>query len=355
MPALTIPTFQFENGTLLRDVSVRYDSWGVLSDDGDNAVLVCHTLTGNTDVSEWWAPMLGPGKALDPERDFVICASVIASPYGDLSPLTKDPESGRRFGSRFPEATVRDTVRLHKALLDELGVKHVRLAIGSSLGAMQVLEWAFYGEFVEALVPIAVGGRSSAWNIGWSESQRHCIYADAKWKGGDYDLDDPPVDGLAAARMVAMLSYRSAFSYGKRFGRTRTDRDDPEFEMESYLRYQGRKLVDRFDASCYVAMTKQMNRHDVSAGRGDYEDVVRSIRQPTLLVGITSDILYPLSEQKELASYLPNARLEVIESPDGHDAFLIELEDLNRRVLKWRSELSHRDAKTEERVRWDAA
>ncbi|HLE57257.1 MAG TPA: homoserine O-acetyltransferase [Rhodothermia bacterium] len=355
MPALTVPRFKFEDGTVLENVSVRYDTWGELNSRRDNAVVVGHTLTGNTDVSEWWGPMLGPGRALDPEQHFIVCAAVIGSPYGDLSPLTEDPASGKRYGSRFPDVTVRDTVRLHRILLDRLGVGRVALAIGSSLGAMQVLEWAFYGDFVCGLVPIAVGGRHSAWSIGWSESQRHCIYADPKWMGGDYDLADPPASGLAAARMVAMLSYRSAHSYQERFGRNTTRSDDSVFEMESYLRYQGKKLVDRFDASCYVSMTKQMNRHDISRGRGEYEDVLREIKQPALVVGITSDILYPLAEQRELVEYLPNAVLEIIDSPHGHDSFLIELEELNRRVLQWRKQVLPEEYCNREALRWDAA
>lgn len=355
MPTLIVPRFEFEDGTVLEEVAVRYDSWGTLNEQGDNAVVVCHTLTGNTDVSEWWKPMLGPGRSLDPEEYFIICAAIIGSPYGDLSPLTVDRETGTRFGSRFPDVTVRDTVRLHRLLLEKLGVNRVVFAIGSSLGAMQVLEWSFYGEYVAGLVPIAVGGRHSAWSIGWSESQRHCIYADPKWKGGDYDLDDPPDAGLAAARMVAMLSYRSAHSYQERFGRKTADSDESMFEMESYLRYQGKKLVERFDAGCYVSLTKQMNRHDVSRGRGEYAKVLRSITQPALVVGITSDILYPLAEQRELAMHLPNAELEIVDSPHGHDAFLIELETLNQRVLKWRIDVLERHYDNTEAIKCDAA
>lgn len=355
MPSLVIPEFAFEDGSVLKELSIRYDTWGRLNAGGDNAVVVCHTLTGNTDVADWWAPMLGTGRALDPDRHFIICAAIIGSPYGDLSPLTIDPATGERYGSRFPDVTVRDTVNLHRILLDALGVTEVAFAIGSSLGAMQVLEWAFYGDYVRGLVPIAVGGRHSAWSIAWSESQRQCIYADPKWCGGDYDRDDPPAAGLAAARMVAMISYRSAFSYQQRFGRRTTEEDDSVFEVESYLRYQGLKLVGRFDAGCYVSLTKQMNRHDVSRGRGDYPSVLAEIRQPALVVGITSDILYPLSEQRELVQHLPNAVLNVLDSPHGHDAFLIELEELNRRVLRWRENVLETGYRNEEALKWDAA
>jgi homoserine O-acetyltransferase len=207
---------------------------------------------------------------------------------------------------------------------------------------MHVLEWAFEttddgAPFVQALVPIAVGGRHTAWQIGWSEAQRQAITTDPKWRGGEYPLDDPPTDGLASARMMAMVSYRSQPSFDGRFGRdVMADQDGAPYAVESYLRYQGEKLVDRFDPGCYVALTQQMDTHDVARGRGAYEAVLESIEQPALVVGIDSDVLYPLSEQRELAAHLPRATLEVLSAPHGHDAFLIELDALNETIAAWR-------------------
>ncbi|MFO8098057.1 MAG: homoserine O-acetyltransferase [Salinibacter sp.] len=341
---LTLPEFTLENGTTLQDVPVAYQTWGTLNAAGTNAVLVCHALTGDTDVTDWWDGLLGPGRALDPTEDFVVCLNVPGSPYGSVSPVTKHPGTGALYGPDFPDFTIRDTVRLHRRALEQLGVRRVACAIGGSMGGMQVLEWAFEttdrgAPFVQSLVPIAVGGRHTAWQIGWGEAQRQAITTDPKWRGGDYPPDDPPERGLATARMMAMVSYRSQPSFETRFGReVMSDKDDTPYAVESYLHHQGDKLLDRFDANCYVALTRQMDTHDVARGRGDYETVLSSIEQPALVVGIDSDVLYPLSEQEELVEHLPHATLEVMSSPHGHDAFLIELDVLSGQIAGWRTQ-----------------
>jgi len=341
---LTLPRFTLENGPTLQNVPVAYQTWGTLNAAGDNAVLVCHALTGDTDVADWWGGLLGPGRALDPTEDFVVCLNVPGSPYGSVSPMTWDPETGEQYGASFPAFTTRDTVRLHRRALKQLGVRRVACALGGSMGGMHVLEWAFEttedgAPFVRSLVPVAVGGRHTAWQIGWSEAQRQAIYSDPKWREGQYPPDDPPNSGLATARMMAMVSYRSQPSFDERFGRkSMSEKEGEPYAVESYLRHQGRKLVDRFDARCYVALTKQMDTHYVARGRGDYKAVLRAIAQPSLVVGIDSDVLYPLSEQEELVEHLPRATLEVLSSPHGHDAFLIELDALNDLVRAWRAE-----------------
>ncbi len=334
---LRVPEFRFEDGTRLRDVPIAYRSWGELNAAGDNAVLVCHALTGDTAVDEWWPGLLGAERALDTDRYFVICANVIGSPYGTVSPLSMNPESGERYGPDFPVPTLRDTVALHKLLLEALGVRQVAFAIGGSLGGMQVLEWAFYGDFVRALVPIGVGGRHSAWCIAWSEAQREAIRHDPAWSQGRYPESGGPASGLAIARMIAMISYRSFESFGQRFGRTLNVAGHPAFyAMESYLRYQGEKLVGRFDANCYIRLTQLMDTHDVARGRGEYHAVLGSIQQPALVIGIDSDLLYPLSEQRELAEHLPRAELAILEAAHGHDSFLIEVDAINDMVREWR-------------------
>jgi len=339
---LRIQTFTLESGDTLREVPVAYQTWGTLNDAADNAVLVCHALTGDTAVDEWWGGLLGPGRALDPTEDFVVCLNVPGSPYGSVSPVTTDSDTGKHYGPNFPDCTIRDTVRLHRRALEQLGVRRVACALGGSMGGMHVLEWAFEttedgAPFVRSLVPVAVGGRHTAWQIGWSEAQRQAIYADPKWREGEYPPDDPPNSGLATARMMAMVSYRSQPSFEGRFGReVMAEQDGAPYAVESYLRHQGQKLVDRFDANSYVALTRQMDTHDVARGRGDYEAVLRSIEQPTLVVGIDSDVLYPLSEQEELVEHLPRATLEVLEAPHGHDSFLIEVDALNDFVAPWR-------------------
>lgn len=341
---LTLPQFTFEDGTTLRNVPVAYQTWGTLNAAADNAVLACHALTGDTDVADWWEGLLGTDRALDPTQDFVVCLNAPGSPYGSVSPITTNPKTGTHYGADFPSVTTRDTVRLHRRALEKMGVRQAACAIGGSMGGMHVLEWAFEttddGQpFVRSLAPIAVGGRHTAWQIGWSESQRQAIFTDPKWKEGRYSLDDPPRRGLATARMMAMVSYRSQSSFDGRFGRNvMDDPDGTPFSVESYLRYQGDKLVDRFDANSYVRLTEQMDTHDVARDRGDYETVLSSIQQPTLVVGIDSDVLYPLAEQRELVEHLPRATLEILSAPHGHDSFLIEVDELSAMVNTWRAE-----------------
>lgn len=341
---LTLSSFTTEGGTTLHDVPVAYETWGTLNEAGDNAVVVCHALTGNTAVDAWWDDLLGPDRALDPRDDFVVCLNVPGSPYGSVSPVTTDPSTETPYGWSFPAFTIRDTVALHRQALERLGVRRVLCAIGGSMGGMQVLEWAFEscntGEpFVQSLIPVAVGGRHTAWQIGWSEAQRQAIYADPRWQDGKYEPGEGPTEGLATARMMAMVSYRSHRSFDERFGRESTRQaDSAPYAVESYLRHHGEKLVSRFDANCYVHLTRQMDTHDVARGRGTYEDVLGSIAQPSLVVGIDSDVLYPLSEQCELAEYLPTATLDVLRAPHGHDSFLIEVASLNQTVSTWRRE-----------------
>jgi homoserine O-acetyltransferase/O-succinyltransferase len=335
----TIPRFTLESGAKLTDVPVAYRTWGRLAAEGDNVIVVCHALTGNADVDDWWSGLLGAGRALDTDRYFVLCANVLGSPYGTASPLTENPATGRPYGADFPVPTVRDTVALHRQLLERLGVRQIAFAIGGSMGGMQALEWAFHGDFVRAIVPIGVGGRHSAWCIAWSEAQRQAIYADPAWHGGRYAPGQGPAAGLATARMMAMISYRSFASFERRFGRSVAEAggaEDARFAVETYLEHQGTKLVERFDANCYVRLTQKMDTHDVSRGRGDYHDVLGHIDQPALVIGIDTDVLYPLAEQRELAQRLRNAQLAVLEAPHGHDSFLIELDAVNEVVALWR-------------------
>ncbi|WP_242339288.1 MULTISPECIES: homoserine O-acetyltransferase [Anaeromyxobacter] len=328
---------ELELGGRLERVQVAYRTWGALAADGGNGVVVCHALTGSADADQWWARMFGPGRALDPERDFIVCANILGSCYGTTGPTSIDPATGRPYLGAFPAVTVRDMVRVQRALVDALGVRRVRMAIGGSLGGMQVLEWALlYPELVESVVFIASTARHSAWCIGLSEAQRQAIYADPRWRDGAYDPADPPAAGLAAARMMAMLSYRSQPSFEQRFARRPQTED--LFAIESYLRYQGRLLVDRFDPATYVTLTRAMDTHDVSRARGDFDDVLRSLRQPTLVVSIDSDVLYWPWEQREVASLLPNARLAMLDSPHGHDAFLIDVDRLSEMVAEFRGE-----------------
>ncbi|KAI1481494.1 homoserine O-acetyltransferase [Daldinia eschscholtzii] len=409
-----IPEFTLESGVTLHNVPLAYTTRGKLSPNADNAMVICHALTGSADVSDWWGPLLGgPGRAFDISRFFVICMNSLGSPYGTASPVTaKDGNpSNERYGPEFPLTTIRDDVNLHKLLLDDLGVRQVAVVIGGSMGGMLVLEWAYFGkDYVRSIVPIATSSRHSAWGISWGEAQRQSIYADPKYDDGYYSFSDPPSTGLGAARMSALLTYRSRNSFEARFGRNipdparrqtirgkprpstpseahfhihndghktnRLSRNnshtseaaasvhndtngqslDPQFSgpktdisaggdalptttyfsAQSYLRYQGEKFVKRFDSNCYIAITRKLDTHDVSRYRASsIAEALALIEQPTLVLGIESDGLFTFAEQQELAEHIKNARLEKIDSQEGHDAFLLQFEQVNKYILEF--------------------
>jgi homoserine O-acetyltransferase len=327
--------FRLESGQRLDEVTVAYRSWGNLANAAQRAVLICHALTGSADVESWWPGLIGPGGAFDPERDYIVCSNILGGCYGTTGPVSRRPGSNRRYRADFPRISVRDMVHLQRRLLDYLGVRQLELVTGPSLGGMQALEWAaLYPHRVRSIVPIGVGGKHSAWCIGMSEAQRAAIYADADWNGGYYSDDRPPRKGLAAARMMAVCSYRSWSSFQSRFGRDECA--DGEYQVQSYLRHQGEKINDRFDANSYVRLTQAMNDYDLSHGRGNYIDVLESIRQKALVVSVSSDILYPAHEQALLARHLPNAQYEILESDYGHDGFLVQTGELSKLISEFR-------------------
>lgn len=339
--------FVTERGDTIPDVTVAYRTWGTLNAAADNAVVVCHALTGDADAAAWWPGLVGPGRLVDPGRQFVVCANALGSCYGTTGPGTLDAE-GRRLGSRFPHVTVRDQARLHARLLDHLGVRFVALAVGASMGGMQALELALADQEagpdrVRRLVLIGMGARHGAWQIGISEAQRMAIRADPRWRGGDFAPDEPPAAGLAAARAAAMMTYRSAALFAERFGREphapHREPDDPRYAVESYLRYQGQKLVGRFDAGSYVRLTEAMDDHDAGRDRGGAERALGRLTADALCVGISSDVLYPPAESRALAALLPNGRYAEFDSPFGHDAFLVDFEALDALVRPFLSDV----------------
>ncbi|POY75359.1 A/B superfamily hydrolase [Rhodotorula taiwanensis] len=434
-----VSEFTLESGVTLQDVSVGFRTWGKLNDARDNVMVICHALTGSSDVEDWWGPLLGPSHAFDPSRYFIFCANVTGSPYGTASPVTKNPSrsDGGWWGPEFPATTVRDDVRLHKLLLDHLGVETVAVVIGGSMGGMAVLEWPLTAPkgYVRNICPIATSARHSAWGISWGEAQRQSIYSDPEYESGWYAPDgEGPKRGLSAARMAALLTYRSRDSFESRFGRKEVDSDsesakkgaggaakrrigavvgrgkvtdalglprtpaeraeavhndghqpfagasrpaspppsaaslssalsdvaqngggesegdlplkpngDPLpppsppsiFSAQSYLRYQGDKFVSRFDANCYIHLTRKMDAHDVGRGRPASPPPLSLIPPGALVIAISTDGLFTLTEQRELAASMPDAELVVIDSPDGHDGFLLEFEQINEHVLRF--------------------
>ncbi len=324
--------FTTELGGLLPSLRVAYRTWGTLNARKDNVILICQALTGSADADAWWEGMFSNGGAFDESRDFIICTNVLGSCYGTTGPISINPLTGSHYGPDFPPITIRDMVHVQRRLLAGLGIVQVKLVVGASLGGMQVLEWGFlYPDVVQALMPMGASGRHSSWCIGQSEAQRQAIYADCDWNGGWYKEGHPPAKGLAAARMMAMCTYRSFENFQSRFGRE-YQQEGKTFKVESYLRHQGRKLVERFDANTYITLTKAMDLHDLSRGRGEYEEVLRSIRLPVEILSINSDILYPKEEQEELARLMPNSSILYLDEPYGHDAFLIDVETVSSMV-----------------------
>jgi homoserine O-acetyltransferase len=333
----TIPSVNLDCGETLKDVDVCYKTWGTLNADKSNTVVVSHALTGNCSLDSWWGGLLGPGKPFDTDKYFVVCANVLGSCYGSCGPLSHNPSTKRPYGGEFPTVTIRDTVKCHAKLLsDGLGITDVLCAVGGSMGGMQTLEWLWAEDVrVRSAVPIACGGRHTPWQIGMSELQRQAIYSDLNWQGGYYTAESRPDRGLKVARMIAMLSYRTHHSYQTKFGRKVQSVDgfpagekkwnaDP-FQVESYLRHQGNTFLQRdFDAKSYVVLTDQMDTHDLARNRGEYVEVLGSMKKPCCVVGISSDVLYPPVEQEELHELLPNSELHIIDSYEGHDGFLLE-------------------------------
>ncbi|GMQ98592.1 MAG: homoserine O-acetyltransferase [Acidimicrobiia bacterium] len=325
--------FHPEGGGTLRDVEVEIRTWGK---HRSKAVLICHALTGNADADDWWHGLFGADRVFDPATSFIVATNVLGGTSGTTGPTSIDSETGLAYRSEFPRITIRDMVHIQRSALEQLGVQHLDLVTGGSMGGMQALEWAaLYPERVGAIVPIGVGAAQSAWAIAISEAQRHAIVSDPAFDGGLYDIGAGPFTGLETARMIAMCSYRSPQNFTSRFGR---GTDGTDFDVQTYLRYQGEKLVARFDANTYLTLIDAMDSHDLGRGRGPSEAIAHRITTRALVVGISSDVLYPVAEVRSLAATLPNARFAVLDSPNGHDAFLIDTDQLNDLMMGFLTE-----------------
>jgi len=322
-------SFVTESGYRFDGADVAFKSWGKLNRSRNNVIVICHALTGNIHADQWFPGLFEKDGLVQPEEHFVICINVPGSCYGSVGPTTVNPETGRQWLADFPTVTIRDMVRFQQLVLDELEIEGVETVIGGSMGGMQALEFAIMDTRVRSAIPMAMGKSHTPWAIGISHVQRQSIFNDPNWSGGFYRSESQPKRGLATARMMAMLTYRAPQDYEQKFGRNRQP-DAPLFQVESYLNYQGKKLVDRFDANSYITLTRAMDTHDISRKRGSFQEVLGSVSIPVLVVGIDTDLLYPMSEQKELVEMLPAGHFGKIISIHGHDAFLIEFEQLNR-------------------------
>jgi homoserine O-acetyltransferase len=333
----------------LQDINLSfqlaYQTWGRLNATGDNAILVIHALSGSANIEAWWPELLGEGKPLDPEHDFVICINLLGSCYGSSGPETPNPQTGALWKSDFPALSIRDQVRAQAALIKHLGIVRLRALIGPSLGGMIALEWALLEPgVVDALILIATTAQHSAQAIANSSCQRAAIRLDPNYRNGFYPSDRPPAHGLALARQMAFITYRSEREFRERF--CREPGTGQPYAIQDYLQHQGRKFTARFDANSYIRLSECMNSHDLGRGRGGLEASLQSIRQPTLVISLEHDQLYTYAEQALLAKHIPNAKHQLISTRYGHDGFLIETDamaDLLNGFLKPRCREPHED------------
>ena len=353
--------FTLEAGGALPGVTVAYETWGTLAPDASNAVLVLHALTGDShacgpagpghgDVG-WWDGTIGPGAAVDTDRYFVVCSNVLGGCQGTTGPSSTMPgtdrlrggTAGKPWGSRFPRTTIRDQVALEVALADALGIDRWYAVVGGSMGGMRVLEWAIcQRDRVARAVVISVGAQATAEEIALCHVQMRAIRADPNWRGGDYYDAEPgngPHEGLAIARGIGHISYRSELELAARFGRNHQPDEVPfdggRYAVESYLDYHGEKLVRRFDANTYLVLSEAMNHHDVGRDRGGIAAALANITADVTIAGMASDWLYPVRLQQELGELIPTASaVEVVQTIAGHDGFLVESDAVGRIIAR---------------------
>ena len=334
-------TFELECGEILPDLDIAYHTYGILNVTRDNVVWICHALTANSDVADWWSGLVGEGKLFDPVNDFIVCVNMIGSHYGSTGPLSIDKRTQNFFAKNFPIITVRDIARTHQLLAEKLGIKKIKIAIGGSMGGQQVLEWAvLQPDLFHKIALIACGAKMTPWSIALNETQRMAIEADPTFNDDVVSkiktreaLIEAGAKGMEAARAIGMLSYRSYAGYNL----AQADESDniDAFRVQTYQRYQADKLRKRFSALCYESVSKTMDSHNVGRNRGGVALALKRVKAKTLVVGIQTDILFPLEEQIILAAHIPDARLEVIQSKFGHDGFLIEFDQMQGLLKKF--------------------
>jgi len=342
--------FTFKSGQILPGFTLRYETYGTLNATRDNAILICHALSGDHHCAGWhspedrkpgwWNNLIGPGRAVDTQRFFVICANVLGGCQGSTGPSSTNPETGRPYGILFPFVTIHDMVRAQKLLLDHLGVSELHGVIGGSMGGMQALLFAIeYPRFVRRVLAMATTGRESAQAIAFNEVGRQAIMQDPAWNHGDYPKEGGPRVGLAIARMMAHITYVSDASMDRKFGRRKKESANPnaytfdvQFEVEGYLRHQGQSFINRFDANSYLYITRALDQFDLATAYGTLERAFASVECETLVVGFTSDWLFPPEQNRSLALSLlragKRASYAELSTDLGHDSFLLESEEL---------------------------
>ncbi|MEI9944755.1 MAG: homoserine O-acetyltransferase [Chitinophagaceae bacterium] len=333
--------FQLQSGVTLPGYHLAYTTMGKLNAAKDNVVWIFHALTANSNPAEWWPGLIGDGKFFDPAKYFIVCVNKPGSPYGSISPLSVNPKNNQPYYHDFPVFAIRDMIKSYQNLKEYLGINKVFIALGGSTGGMQLLEWSIEEpELFEHIVPIATNAVLSPWAIAFNASQRMAIEADATWLERRPDGGNK---GLSAARSIALLSYRHYNGFDITQPRDKAFvslTNDVTYAADNYQRYQGLKLVNRFNALCYYRLTQSMDSHDVGLNRGGVENALKKITAKTLVIGIKSDVLYPISEQEYLQRKIPGAQLLSIASDFGHDGFLLEYEKIELALKKFIEEKS---------------
>jgi homoserine O-acetyltransferase/O-succinyltransferase len=325
-------TFNLENGSQLPEITIAYTTYGNLNKDKSNVVWICHALTANADVADWWPGVVGHNQIINPDKHFIVCANILGSCYGSTGPASINPATNKPYYHQFPLITIRDMVNAHILLRKQLGIEKIHLLIGGSMGGYQAMEWCIMEKNVtEKLVLLATAASESAWGIATHTAQRLAIEADCTWQS---ETATAGYNGLKAARAIGMLTYRNYSIMVQKQADDDSNKLD-DFKASSYIKYQGDKLAKRFNACSYWQLTKSMDSHNIARGRTNAADVLKSITQPTLIFGIRSDILCPLSEQEFLCEHIPASTLIQIDSDYGHDGFMVENQQISKHLSYW--------------------
>lgn len=319
--------FTLESGYVFPCYHLAYSTYGSLNNAKDNVVWIFHALTANSEAEEWWPGLVGEGKLFDPQNCFIVCVNMPGSCYGSIGPLHKNPETGTSYYHDFPFFTPRDMIRAYQPLKEHLGIEKIKIGIGGSMGGQQLLEWAIEEpELFDYIFPVATNAFHSAWGKAFNASQRMSIEADCTWKDKNADAG---MAGMKAARSIALISYRHYDTYHASQSEAQQDKIE-NYKSESYQKYQGEKLARRYNAFSYYLLSKSMDAHNVARGRKSLEEALGQIKAKTLVIGITTDILFPLNEQQFIAANIPNAEFTSIYSLYGHDGFLLEFEQIEK-------------------------
>ncbi|MGM0470719.1 MAG: homoserine O-acetyltransferase MetX [Bacillota bacterium] len=347
---------QLESGAKLGPIDVTYETYGQLNAARDNVILICHHLTASAHAAGWysskdkkpgfWNELIGPDRAIDTNQYYVICTNVLGSCYGTTGPASINPATGKEYGLDFPVITIGDMVNLQKAVLDELQINRLAAVIGGSLGGMQVLKWAVeYPEYIDKIVPIGTAGRLKAQTIAYNQVAMEAVKNDPAWQNGNYyNSNSKPKDGMALARKIGIITFRSPKSFQTRFGRKRKKKSleyslGNQFEINSYLNYQGQKFVNRFDANSFLYLSKAMDLYNISKDYKSFIDALERIKSEVLLITINSDQLFPPQESEEIITGLREVggvvKHHQLDSIIGHDAFLVEFDQLKEPIKKF--------------------